>query len=258
LLRQASALLDRDVIEELEAATDNNQRWDLLTKIREHVVPHYDDIAGVCPELRRALIKAITDGRTTPVKQIETDFGNFRGHTAAEITDAALDILDPLRLVNVDETFETLCAIAPGALDDKEKKRVDESVERLSQNNLDAWRQVGPGVQTALVSAVSAFEPDERKRLFPVIVSVCRQALEAEVTGTSTALDTFTFHRGAVVVSNQLIATRRRALNVLQTLYADAEHENQRRTVFTGNARRDAHALRQPLWCRFLQDATCR
>jgi hypothetical protein len=131
-------------------------------------------------------------------------------------------------------TFETLCAIAPGALDDKEKKRVDESVERLSQNNLDAWRQVGPGVQTALVSAVSAFEPDERKRLFPVIVSVCRQALEAEVTGTSTALDTFTFHRGAVVVSNQLIATRRRALNVLQTLYADAEHENQRRTVFTG------------------------
>jgi ppGpp synthetase/RelA/SpoT-type nucleotidyltranferase len=232
-LMQGRALFDRGVIEELEAAADNNQRWDLLTKIREHVVPHYEDIAGVYPELRRALIKAIADGRTTPVKQIETDFGNFRGHTAAEVTDAALDILDHLRFVNVDETFEALCAIAPGTVDDKEKKRVDESVERLSRNNLDAWRQFGPGVQTALVSAVSAFEPDERKLLFPVIVSVCRQALEAEVTGTSAALDTFTFHRGAVVVSDQLIATRRRALNVLQTLYADAEHEGQRRTVFT-------------------------
>ncbi len=231
-LMEGKALFDRGVIEQLEGAGDNNQRWDLLKKIREHVVPHYDDIAGVYPELLRALIKAITDGRSTPVKAIETDFGNFRGHTADEVTDTALDILDFLRFVDLDATFEALCAIAPPAAYDREKKRIDESVERLSRNNVDAWRKAGPAVQTALVSTVSAFEPDERKLLLPVIVSVCRHALESEITGTSTGLNTVTFHRGAVVVSDELVWTRNKALSVLQTLYAEAEDDELRRTVF--------------------------
>jgi hypothetical protein len=105
-LMEGKALFDRGGIEELEAATDNNQRWDLFRKVREHVVPHYDDIAGVYPELLRALVKAITGGRAAPVKAIETDFGNFPGHTAGEVADAALDILDFLRFVDVNATFE--------------------------------------------------------------------------------------------------------------------------------------------------------
>lgn len=232
-LMQGKELFDRGVIEELEAAQDNNQRWDLLKKIREHVVPHYDDIAGVYPELRHALIKAIIEGRVTPVRQVETTFGNFSGHTAAEVTDAALDILEYLRFVNVDGTFEALCAIAPGATDEKEKKRIDEAVERLSRNNLDVWRKVGPGIQMALVSAVASFEADERKSLLPVVLSVCRHALDSEVTGTSTGLNTFTFHRGAVSVTDDLVATRRKALTVLQTLYAEAEDDEHRRGAFT-------------------------
>jgi hypothetical protein len=230
-LMEGKALFDRGVIEELEGAADNNQSWDLLKNIREHVVPHYDNIAGVYPELLRALINAVTDGRATPVKAIETDFGNFRGHTSDEVTDAALDILDFLRFVDVDATFEALCAIAPGAADDKERKRVDEAVERLSQNNLDAWRKVGPAIQTALVSTVSAFEPDERKLHFPVIVSVCSNALESEVTGTSAGLNTVTLHRGAVVVSDELISTRKKALSILHTLYAEAEDDERRGAV---------------------------
>jgi ppGpp synthetase/RelA/SpoT-type nucleotidyltranferase len=231
-LMEGKALFDRGVIEELEAAADNNKRWDLLKTIREHVVPHYDDIGGVYPELLRALAKAATDGRAIPAMPIETDFGSFRGHTADEVTDAALDILDFLRFVDVDATFETLCSIAPGATDEKEKKRIDESVERLSRNNLDAWRKVGPAIQTALVSRVSALEPDERKLLFPVIVSVCRNALESEVSGTSAGLNTVTFHRGAVAVSNELIATRKKALSILQTIYAEAEDDEHRHDAF--------------------------
>jgi hypothetical protein len=230
-LMEGKAVFDRGVIEELVAAGDNNQRWDLLKRIREHVVPHYDDIAGVHQELLRALVKAITDGRATPVKAIVTDFGNFRGHTADEVTDAALDILDYLRFVDVDATFEALCWVAPGAADEKDKKRIEESVERLSRHSLDAWRKVGPAIQTALVSTVSTFERDEREQLFPVIVSVCSHALESDVIGTSDGLNTVTFHRGAIIVSDQLIATRKKALSVLQTLYAEAEDDERRRTV---------------------------
>ena len=203
----------------------------MLKRIREHVVPNYDNIAGVYPELLRALVSAIADGRAAPVKAIETDFGNFRGHTSDQVTDIALDIIDFLRFVDVDATFEALCAIAPGAADESAKKRIGKSVERLSQNSLDAWRKVGPAIQTALVSTASAFEQDERKLLFPVIVSVCRHALESDVTGTSSSFNAVTFHRGAVVVSDELVATRKRALGVLQTLYAEAEDDERRRAV---------------------------
>jgi ppGpp synthetase/RelA/SpoT-type nucleotidyltranferase len=230
-LMEGKALFDRGVIEELGAANDNNQRWDLLKRIREHVVPHYDDIAGVYPELLRALVKAIRDGRTTPVKAIETDFGNFRGHTSNEVADAALDIVDFLRFVDVDATFEALRTIASMAADERESKRIDESVERLSKNNLRAWRKLGPRIQTALVSRVSAFEPDERKLLFQLIVSVCRHALEPDVTGTSAGLNSVTFHNGAVVVSKALVATRKKALSILQTLYAEAEDDERRGVV---------------------------
>lgn len=231
-LMEGKALFDRDVIEELEAATDNNQRWDLLNSIREHIIPQYDDIAGVYPELLQVLIKTVRDGRLTPVKAVETDFGNFSGHTSDDVTDAALDILDLLRYVDVDATFEALCGITPGSTGQKEMKRIDESVELLSKNNHDAWRKVGPAIQTALVSTVSAFEGDELKLLFPVIVSVCRHALEPDVSGTSSGLNTVTFHRGTVVVSDQLIEVRKKALSVLQTLYAETEEDDRRNNVF--------------------------
>ena len=65
-LMQGKELFDRGVIEELEKAADNNERWDLLKRIRDNVIPHYDDIAGVFPELRRALVKAVKDGRRPP------------------------------------------------------------------------------------------------------------------------------------------------------------------------------------------------
>jgi ppGpp synthetase/RelA/SpoT-type nucleotidyltranferase len=231
-LLAGKALFDRGAIEELEGAADNNQRWDVLKRIRDHVVPHYDDIVGVQSELLRSLARAIADGRVTPTKDVETDFGKFRGHTAEDVTDAALDIVDYLRFVDVEATFEALCAIAPRATGEAERKRIDSSIERLSKHDLDTWRKVGPAVQVALVSAVAGFGPDERKQLHRVIVAVCRNALEAVVSGTSANLDSATFHSGAVVVGDRLRANRRQALGVLQTLYVEAEDQDRRRQVF--------------------------
>jgi hypothetical protein len=64
-----------------------------------------------------------------------------------------------------------------------------------------------------------------------VVTSVCRHALEPEVSGTSSQSDTITFHRGAVIPSDELIATRAKSLDVLRGLYESAEDEDTRRVI---------------------------
>ena len=54
-LMQGKALFDRGAIETLESCDNNNERHAILLTIAEHVIPNYDDIAGVYPEIRRAL-----------------------------------------------------------------------------------------------------------------------------------------------------------------------------------------------------------
>ena len=176
-LMQGKELFDRGAIEQLEKAGDNNERWELLKRFRDHVVPHYDDIRGVFPELRRALVKAVHCGRRTPLKPIETGFGSIEGHSTRQVTDAALDMIQYLRYVDIDATFAALCEIFPGATDNREKERIAEAVDRLAEHDVHVWRQVGPAVQTTLVSAASRFDADQRQALHPLIVSVCRHAL---------------------------------------------------------------------------------
>ncbi len=54
-LMQGKALFDRGTIETLESCDNNNERHEILSTLAEHVIPNYDDIGGVYPEIRLAL-----------------------------------------------------------------------------------------------------------------------------------------------------------------------------------------------------------
>lgn len=232
-LMQGKELFDRNVLLQLERAPDNNVRWDLLTRLRDQVVPQYDDIRAVFPELSRALVKTIADARGTQVKPVETVFGNYPGHSAADVTDVAVDILSQLRFVDVEATFAAYCEILPGAIDAPEKKRIDEAIDALAQHDLEAWNAAGPLVQSTLVDAVAAFDASRRELLHSIVVSVCRHALEPDISGTSSTMDTVTFHRGAVVASDALAAVRGKAIGLLEELYKQADTEEKKRAIFT-------------------------
>ena len=56
-LMQGKALFDRGPLETLERCDNNNERHEVLSTIAEHVIPNYDDIQAVYPEIHRALYR---------------------------------------------------------------------------------------------------------------------------------------------------------------------------------------------------------
>ena len=62
-LMQGKELFDRGAIETLEECTNNNDKHAILSRIKDYVLPNYDDIEGIYPELRRALIKTVDDAQ---------------------------------------------------------------------------------------------------------------------------------------------------------------------------------------------------
>ena len=101
---EGKALIDRDVLETLASSTNNNDRHETLSSIREYVLPNYDDIAGIYGELQRALLKAFEDSRSTPTQDIETPFGNLPGKSPQDITAIIVDIVSNVRNVSGETT----------------------------------------------------------------------------------------------------------------------------------------------------------
>jgi len=65
-LQQGKELFDRDLLMRLELAADNNERHEILTSLKQDVLPHYDDIGAiygdVSPRYRDRGKKGARDG----------------------------------------------------------------------------------------------------------------------------------------------------------------------------------------------------
>src|SRR6266700_6859215 len=115
-LMQGKALFDRGALETLESCDNNNERHEILSTLAEHVIPNYDDIRGVYPEIRRALETAVQSARDTETKLIESPFGNLYGRAGRKGPQAdrrrrKTTCKVPLRHL---ETGSSLCAACAG------------------------------------------------------------------------------------------------------------------------------------------------
>ena len=82
-------------------------------------------------------------------------------------------------------TFDALCELFPGAQSDEERKHLLGLAQRLSQHNLDVWKQAGPYVQTVLVQKIGTMDRSNIGPLRPLLLEVLGEALKTEVHGTS-------------------------------------------------------------------------
>ena len=123
-LMQGKTLFDRGVIESLDTCTNNNDRHRILSTIKDYVLPHYDDPQGIYPELRRALLKAVDDARSSTVQPIDTPFGNLPGKTSQDVTAVIVDILDRFRPIDIEGTFQALGEIYIAEQDPTQQKHI--------------------------------------------------------------------------------------------------------------------------------------
>jgi len=232
-LMQGKELFDRGTIEALDACADNNERHEILRSLREYVLPNYDDIAAIYPELRAALLRAVDNASVTETQPIETPFGNLAGHTATDVITLGVDIISDLRYVDVGATLRALGCVHQASNDADVRKEVDRSVEELARYDLNVWRQAGPAVQLALVSVIDGRAGEERDALWPILHTVWRECLNTELHGTSWSAEAVTISSGALPAVDDLKAIRRSSIDGLFEFYDKAPNAVEKRSILS-------------------------
>lgn len=233
-LAAGKALFDQDVLRALEAASDNNKRYDLLEQFSTYVLPDYDNISAVQGDIRNSVARVIRAAKATARHPIETEFGELDGMTVEQVFEKGMDIVDTLRYAapdSVQRTFELLCELYQDATSDEQRKRVLHSAEELAKNELDVWKKAGPIVQHILADRVLEIDLEKARPIRPVLRTVLAKLLSPEVTGTSSTYKTFTWTTQAANPSDALVSIRARAIQALQKMFLASDSDGERRDV---------------------------
>lgn len=230
-LSRGQALFERDLAAEIEAAEDNNQLHETLQKFRTSVLPHFDDHEAAAGDIVAAAVRAVERSRTLPARARQTPFGDLSPRTSADVATVAAAIMKELRFLDIEGTFDTICDLFLTATDEKERECWVKLADGLAEHNLEVWKLAGPVVQWVLMERVQALTPQKRLALKPVLLTVARRSLSAELSGTTSSFDTITLHQGAVTPSDALRTLRQQALELLFAYDEAAETEEQRAEI---------------------------
>jgi hypothetical protein len=232
-LMQGKELFDRGELDTLDACRNNNERYEILRLLHEDVVPYYDDVAAIYPELRAALLRAVDNASIAQTEPIATPFGNLEGKTAADVAKLVIRIFSELRYVDIAVTLRALGHIYQAYNDAEVRKELDQSVEELARYDLDVWRQAGPAVQLTLVSVIDGLAGEERNALWPLLHTVWRECLNTELRGTSWSADAVAISSGAMPVVDDLETIRRSSIDGLFEFYDKASSAETKRSILS-------------------------
>jgi ppGpp synthetase/RelA/SpoT-type nucleotidyltranferase len=227
-LRQGKELFDRNTVEALRTADNNNDRYEYLHRIKDDLLPYYDDVANMAPELIRSVLETIKKARAAPVKEIETALGNIPGHTAERVVNAALELIENLRYADIQETFRVLCELYVSAGTNEERRRIIQVTERLAHHDINVWRQAGFVVQKLLQESISALSDADRATVRPLVLTVAQQILDPEMTGSTSHFQSVSLHRGAVQPSETFGLVRSKVLDLLFRMYGEAKTDQEK------------------------------
>ncbi|HXK28359.1 MAG TPA: RelA/SpoT domain-containing protein [Candidatus Binatia bacterium] len=233
-LASGKELFDQDALRALTAATDNNQRFDLLEKFHSYVLPLYDDLAAVQADIRAAVASVVASSRSAAVRPIETTFGPISGMAADHVFGEAMEIVDAIRYAGPDAvqcTFDLICDFYVHATTDSQRNRLLQSAEHLAENELSVWGQAGPIVQHILAERILESDLAAAGPIRPVLLKILSELLKPEVRGTSSTYKTITLSTRAVDPSDALVTIRARSIDALKKLFRFAKHDDERREV---------------------------
>jgi hypothetical protein len=231
-LRAGKELFDQNIIGALEKAADNNERYDLLTSLKEQVLPNYDDLAAVYRDLIAPLRSAVEVARATPTKPVSSTFGELPGKTASDVARLVVEIFEWLCYIDVEQTFVSLAHIFRDELDESVRTKILNAVERLAKYDLTIWQKAGAAIQSLLVDVVARIEPEDQEPIRPLVIAVWQSALNSELTGTKWKADSVTVSFGSVPVTREVKAVRDKAMAGLFDLFVRSADDKQKRNVF--------------------------
>ena len=230
-LMEGKALFDLGAVDAILSAPDNNERKDAAERLRDDVLPYYDDPQTEFPDIREKLKQAWLAAHDTATKSRETPFGNYPGAEPHDVAKVIADILERYRYLDPEATYAAIRDLFVQTNNPDSRKHLIGLAEKLSAHTLQVWEKYGPIAQTRLTNALKAEE--NLDAMAPIAATICGEILKPDITGTSSSSNTVTFHTGAIIYSDALAAARRNALDVLILLAVAAPSEDDQRLAIS-------------------------
>jgi ppGpp synthetase/RelA/SpoT-type nucleotidyltranferase len=231
-LLQGKALFDMDIVNLLDNAQSNNDRYLILSRLKD-VIPNYDDLTTAYEGLKGPLLRAVKVARSTEPIPMEITYGTLEGFKADAITKLVVEIIESLRYFDVVGTLQLLIDIYRDEPSDNIRQRIIDAVKNLSEYNIDAYRGIGPTLQISLIDHLASMNDAEVDIVRPIALTVWKEALQLDITGRKFEADSVVFSRGVVPASNQLREVRAKAVKALFAAYDRSTDDAQKREVFS-------------------------
>ena len=212
-LAEGKELFDAGALDAVLTAEDNNERYLALVRLRDRVLPYYDDLQGlfpeICDKLKRAWLKTV-ETETVPH---ETPFGDVRGFESLHVTGRIAGIIEWCRYLDPEETYSFVRDLYARTPEGESRNQLVKVAERLASLELEVWEQRGALVQMLLAELLS--EEKDIVSIGPLATAIASQILEPEITGTTMGSTMMRFRRGAVVRDSGLEKARRMVMEVI-------------------------------------------
>jgi ppGpp synthetase/RelA/SpoT-type nucleotidyltranferase len=259
-LLQGKELFDKNIANLLDNAQNNNQRYEILSGLKDYAIPNYDDLPAAYKGLEGPLLRAVKAARAKEPVPIETTYGNMDGFKADAVTKLVVEIVENLRYADIVGTLQLLIGIYRDEPSEDIRQQIVNAVEKLSEYNIDAYNQVGPMLQMALVDHLAGMSDAEVDNIRPIAVTVWTKAIESDITGTKWKADSVVLSTGALPASDQLMEVRDKAIKALFAAYDRSTDDAQKRAVLSAldAATRTPHQAQysNELLATTLKDAT--
>ena len=212
-LAEGNELFDAGPLDAVLTAQDNNERYQALVRLRDSVLPYYDDLEGLFPEVCNKLRRAWLIMVGTETVPHEIPFGGFRDFESLQVTGLIAGIIEGYRYLDPEETYAFVRDLYIQTTNPESRNQLIKVAERLASPTLQVWEQCGALVQVILAELLS--KEKDIASIGPLATTIASQILEPEITGTTLGSTTMTFRRGAVVHSSGLEKARRMVIEVI-------------------------------------------
>jgi ppGpp synthetase/RelA/SpoT-type nucleotidyltranferase len=230
---QGKELFDKDIANLLDNARNNNERYEILSGLKDYAIPNYDDLTAAYEGLKGPLLRAVKAARTTEPVSIETTYGNMEGFKADAVTELVVEIVEGLRYVDVIGTLQLLIDIYRDEPNDDIRRRIVNAVKNLSEYNIDAYNQVGPMLQMAMIDHLAGMSDAEVDSIQPIALTIWTEAIQSDITGTKWKADSIVLRGGALPASDQLTEIRDKAIKALFAACDRSTDDAQKLTILS-------------------------
>jgi hypothetical protein len=229
---QGKAWLDQDIVQRLDQAQDNNERYVILSGLKDYTIPYYDDLPAAYGEFRPALLRAAQAARVTATVPIETSFGQMKGIQADMLTRLVVEIVDSVRYADVIGTLQLLIELYPNEADERIRKQIVNVAEHLAEFDINVYQKVGPNLQLALLDFLGGLDVSVIDAAWDIALTIWRECLQSDITGSQWSADSVTLRTGSVPVSLLLQEVRDKVFASLFNAYDRSMDESRRTAVF--------------------------